>query len=123
MIKSFRDLKVYQKAYQMSLELHEKSLTFPAFEKYELGSQIRRATKSIAMNIAEGYARNASIEDFRRFLIMAIGSCDEVQVQLDYCRDLEYITQDEYEYFRGQYEEVGKMLSSMIKTWRKYSSV
>jgi len=43
-------------------------------EKYELGSQIRRASKSVAMNIAEGYARNSSLQDFKRFLIMALGS-------------------------------------------------
>ena len=56
MIESFRDLKVYQKAYTSSLKIHEISLTLPDFEKYELGSQMRRASKSIAMNIAEGYA-------------------------------------------------------------------
>ena len=119
MIKSFRDLTVYQKAYDISIKLHEKSLTFPSLEKYELGSQLRRATKSIAMNIAEGYARNVSLADFRRFLTMAIGSCDEVQVQLDYCRDLKYISDEEHRYFRDQYEQVGKMLSSMIKNWVK----
>ena len=74
MIESFRDLEVYQKAYTISLRIHEISLKLPDFEKHELGSQIRRASKSIAMNIAEGYARNVSTKDVKRFFTMALGS-------------------------------------------------
>jgi len=119
MIKDFRDLIVYKKAYEISLEIHKMSLKIPQFEKDELGSQIRRASKSIAMNIAEGFGRNDSLADFKRFMVMAQGSCDEVRVQLDYCRDLGYITKAEHDAYEKTYVEVGKMLTKMIKTWQK----
>ena len=118
MIESFRDLKVYQKAYTVSLEVHEMSLKLPDLEKHELGSQIRRASKSIAMNIAEGYARNCSLQDFKRFLIMALGSCEEVRVQIDYLKDLKYITDNMHTKLETEYSEIGKMLVTMINKWK-----
>ncbi len=120
-IKSYRDLIVYEKSYKASLEVHKVSLTFPSFEKSELGSQIRRATKSIPMNIAEGYGRNDSIEDFKRFLTMALGSCEEIKVQLDYCRDLGYIKLEQYQELIETYAEISKMIVSMKKNWKKSS--
>jgi four helix bundle protein len=115
MLSNFRDLKVYQKAYQVSLGIHEMSLKFPQFEKVELGNQIRRASKSIAMNIAEGFGRRGSVADFKRFLVMALGSCDEIRVQLDYCRDLSYITENQYEEYSKAYDEIGRMLKACSK--------
>ena len=118
MIKGFKDLEVYQKAYSNSLEIHRLSLTFPKFELTELGSQIRRATKSIALNIAEGFGKNSSIEEFKRFLRMSRGSCDEVRVQLDYCKDLGYISEEQYSMLANEYESIGKMLTNMLKNWQ-----
>ena len=118
MIENFRDLKVYQKAYASSLKVHEISLKLPDFEKHELGSQIRRASKSIAMNIAEGYARNVSTKDIRRFFTMALGSCEEVRVQIDYLRDFKYITKEEHAELEQEYTEIGKMLVVMINKWK-----
>ena len=118
MIRSYRDLQVYKKAYAISLKMHEISLKLPDFEKYELSSQIRRASKSIPMNIAEGYARNASTKDVKRFFTMALGSCEEVRVQIDYLRDLKYITEEEKKELEREYTEIGKMLVVMIKKWK-----
>ena len=109
----FKQLDVYNKAYALSLEMHKLSLTFPQIEQYELASQLRRATKSIPMNIAEGYAKRSSKAEFRRFLLMALGSNDEVRVQLEYSKDLGYINANEYSYFVEKYEEVSKMLYSL----------
>ena len=116
---TFRELKVYQRAYKNSLEIHKISLKFPAFEQRELGSQIRRASKSIVMNVAEGYGRSSSLADFKRFVVIAIGSNDEVRVQLDYCRDLGYITAEQYEHYENEYVIIGKMLTKMLQNWRK----
>ena len=123
MINSFRDLQVYQKAYEVSLEIHKLTLKLPQYERDELGSQIRRASKSAAMNIAEGFGRNDSLADFKRFMIMAVGSCDEVRVQLDYCKDLGYINEDQHKAYEETYVVIGKMLTKMIKTWTKQSSI
>ena len=119
MIKDFKDLKSYQKAYENSLAIHKVSLSFPKFEQVELGGQMRRATKSIPLNIAEGFGRNAnSTADFKRFIVMAKGSCDEVRVQLDYCKDLGYLTAEEYSHYEREYVEVSKMLLSMLRNWQ-----
>ncbi len=91
-VVSFEDLEVFQRAYSVSLEVHCASLTFPAAEQYALADQMRRASKSICANIAEGYGRQKkSKPEFRRYLQMAIGSGDEMRVWLRYCLDLGYI--------------------------------
>ena len=119
MTTTFRGLRVYQRAYKNSLEIHRISLEFPKYEQYELANQLRRATKSIVLNIAEGYAKSKSLPEFKRFLMMALGSNDEVRVQLDYCRDLNYITQEQHEHFEAEYVVIGKMLTTMLQKWQK----
>ncbi len=116
MSEGFRSLKVYQRAYKASLELHRLTMTFPRFEIYELGSQMRRASKSIAMNIAEGYGKRKSAAEFKRFILMALASCDEVRVQLDYCKDLAYVTQERFSDYSSEYVEIGKMLTGLYKS-------
>ena len=118
MIKSYEDLGVYQRSYNASLEIHRLSLSFPQFEQFELGSQIRRATKSIPLNIAEGYGKKASTAEFKRFLTMALGSSDEVRVQLKYCRDLGYLNSERYSECDSEYAEIGKMLFALLKSWQ-----
>ena len=117
MIRSYEDLEVYQMSYRYSLEIHRLSLTFPKFEQFELGSQLRRATKSIPLNIAEGYGKKASAAEFKRFLTMALGSSDEVRVQLRYCKDLGYISDEQYSECDGRYSEIGKMLMKLLNNW------
>ena len=92
---TFEDLDVFRRAYQVSLYLHRASLQFPKVEQFAgLADQMRRASKSICANIAEGYGkRRRSSAEFKRYLLMAIGFADEMQVWLRYCSDLEYIDQ------------------------------
>ena len=120
MIESYKDLKVFERSYENALEMHRISMTFPQQEQYELGSQIRRATKSIALNIAEGYGKRSSEAEFKRFLVIAIGSCDEVKVQLAFCKDLGYISEEQYGEKEKEYVEIGKMLTKLVQNWKKY---
>ena len=91
-VVSFEDLEVFQRAYRMSLEIHRQSLMLPQLEQRVLGDQLRRASKSICANVAEGYGRQKrSKVEFRRFLQMAIGSSDEMRVWARYALDLGYI--------------------------------
>jgi four helix bundle protein len=99
-IGNYRDLRIYQQSYQAALEVHRLTLRFPAFERGELGSQLRRASKSIPINIAEGYGRKRSAVDFKRFLGIALGSCDEVSVLLDFSRDLKYLPNEAHAGFK-----------------------
>ena len=118
MIRSYVDLEVYQKAYKYSLEIHRRSLEFPKSEQYELASQIRRSTKSISANIAEGHGRKTSAIEFKRFLAMAKGSASETRVHLQYCKDLGYLSESEYQDFDEKYIEITKMLSKLIQVWK-----
>ena len=114
---SFETLSVFQKAYDLSLTIHKRSLDFPKLEQSELASQVRRSSKSICANIGEGLGKQMSRKDVVRFLRMAIGSCDETRIWLKYARDLGYISTEEHEMFREGYIEVGKMLTGLIKYW------
>ena len=88
-VSSFEDLNVFQRAYQLSLDVHRCSLDFPKIEQAALADQARRASKSICANIAEGFGRQRrSKAEYKRFLLMAIGSADEMQVWIKYCLDL-----------------------------------
>jgi four helix bundle protein len=94
-VSSVEDLDVFRRAYAISLDLHHASLKFPKIEQFGgLADQVRRASKSICANLAEGFGkqRRSNLE-FKRYLLMAIGSADEMQVWLRYCADLEYVDQ------------------------------
>ena len=117
-ISSYRDLKAYQRSYQLALEIHKRTKEFPVQERRELGSQLRRAASSVPINIAEGYGRKPSAEDFKRFLVIAMGSCNEVSVILDFALDLGYLAKKEHVRWQGQCGEVGKMLNKLIQVWR-----
>ena len=77
---SFETLNVFRKAYDLSLVVHKRSLTFPRIEQQELASQMRRSSKSICANLGEGMGKQTSARDVIRFLRMSIGSCDETRV-------------------------------------------
>jgi four helix bundle protein len=113
-VERSEDLGVFRRAYAISLEVHRASLEFPRIEQFALADQIRRASKSICANLAEGFGRQQySKPEFRRFLIMAIGSADEMQVWVLYCRDLGYIGVAVAERWRGEYREIARMLSGL----------
>ena len=110
-ISKAEDLDVYQRAYTLSLDVHKTSLTFPKIEQYALADQLRRSSKSICANLSEGYARQAqSSIEFKRFIIIAIGSCNESITWCHYSKDLEYITKEQYDNWTSEYNIVMKML-------------
>ncbi len=112
--RSFEDLEVFQRAYRLALEVHKTSLKFPAVEQRVLGDQVRRASKSICGNIAEGFGkqRNSKVE-FRRFLRIAIGSADEMRVWARFCLDLGYIDDVCGKRWRDEYQTIARMLQTL----------
>ena len=119
-VESFEDLEVFQRAYRISLEVHRKSLEFPAIEQRALGDQVRRASKSICANVAEGFAKQgSSAAEFKRYLLMATGSSDEMRVWARYCRDLGYIDEPTWQRWRDEYHEIAKMLQGLSRSWLK----
>lgn len=112
-ISTFEDLDVWKKAFAVSISIHKASLGFPKIEQYALADQIRRASKSICANIAEGFAKQkVSKAEFKRFLIMALGSSNEMLVWLRYCRELGYISSQDYHDWHVEYSSVCKMINS-----------
>jgi four helix bundle protein len=116
-VRRFEDLDVFRRAYALSLEVHRVSLGFPRIEQFALADQVRRASKSICANLAEGFGKQRqSRSEFRRFVMMAIGSADEMQVWTLYCRDLGYIDKDVAERWQGEYREIARMLQGLSRT-------
>ena len=106
----YKGLDVYKRSYKLAKDIHQLTQSFPSFERYELGSQVRRAAVSIALNIAEGYGRKDSVREFQHFLRMALGSCNEVRVLIEMCRDLGYVEEEKYHGLDEQFEIVGRQL-------------
>jgi four helix bundle protein len=117
-IHGYHKLEVFQAAYELSLELHRITRErLPHHEQTELGSQIRRASKSMALNIAEGYGKmNLSKKEFIKYLFIAMGSADEVAVELEFCRDLGYISKEEYEILADRVDKIGRQLRRLIES-------
>ena len=117
------DLEVFRRAYRISLDLHRASLQFPKVEQFGgLADQMRRASKSICGNIAEGFGKQRQSNfEFKRYLLMAIGSADEMQVWLKYCADLEYLDQEVCAQWRDEYRQIARMLQGLHTKWRARS--
>jgi len=96
------------------LKIYEITKKFPKDEQFSLRAQLRRSAYSIPSNIIEGAARR-SHKEFVYFLDIARASCEEIKYQLFLCKDLGYITNQDYESLNSQYEKVGMMLSKLIK--------
>jgi four helix bundle protein len=115
--RRFEELEVFQRAYKVSLDIHRFTLTMPQVEQRILADQLRRASKSICANLAEGFGKQGlSKTEFRRFVLMSIGSADEMRVWLRYCLDLEYLDPQKWEYWREEYEQIAKMLQGLSKS-------
>lgn len=119
-LRGHRDLKVYQLAYKLAMEVFRKSRTFPQEEKYSLTSQIRRSSRSVAANIAEGFRKRQYPNMFASKLADSDAEATETLVWLDFARDCGYMARKEHESLTAAYEEVGKMLSSMIRNPEKF---
>jgi four helix bundle protein len=113
-VETFEDLEVFRRAYAVSLEMHKATLEFPKIEMFVLADQIRRASKSIPGNIAEGFGkqRNSKAE-YGRYLMMAIGSADEMQVWLKYASDLNYVDREKCAAWRSEYRQIARMLQGL----------
>ncbi len=117
-IRDYRDLRVYQRSFDLSLRIHKLTQTFPEFERYELGKQMRRAAVSIPANIAEGYGKKDSTKDFKRFLKMSLGSCNEMLVYLDMIKCLGYVEESLYGDLFESYDILGKQTYNLIRRWK-----
>jgi len=119
--QGFRDLKVYQMAFELAMEIFQESKKFPVEEKYSLTDQIRRASRSVAANIGEGYRKKQYPKMFVSKMADADGEATETQVWLDFAHRCGYLSSLRQIELREGYEEVGRMLGGMIAHPERFS--
>lgn len=116
-IRTYRDLEVFKESYSAALDVSRLVRRFPVYEQAELAKQLRRAARSIPANIVEGWAKRLSAPEFKRYLQVAIGSCDEAKMWLEMGRDEGYIAAEDFKVQRDRYNRIGAMLASLWKNW------
>src|SRR5215831_2652065 len=113
-MKSFRDLKVWEKSHELTLAAYEATANFPKQELFGLVTQIRRCASSIPANITKGYGRRGNGE-FHRFLQIAMGSASELKYHLLLSHNLKFLDGQTYISLNGRVEEVKRMLASLVR--------
>ena len=113
-MSSYRDLKVWQHAVKLAVECAKIAKRFPAEEQGVLADQLRRAAHSVPLNIAEGAARKG-VREFRRFLDTARGSLLEVQTALQIARELQYLTEEDFNRLDAVATETAKTLWGLLR--------
>ena len=113
-MRNFRELKVWQKSHQLTLEVYKATAKFPREELYGLTSQLRRSSSSVSANIAEGCGRNGDAE-LARFLQIAMGSASELEYHLLLTHDLNLVSNGEHQQLANATTEVKRMLASFIQ--------
>ena len=113
-IRNFRDLNIWKNALELVKGIYKTSKTFPKEELYGLTSQIRRAAVSIPSNVAEGFNRFHN-KEYKQFLFIALGSCAELETQLEIAKELQYITLDTVNELLEKIDHISRMLRNLIK--------
>ena len=114
-MKDFRSLKVWEKAHNLTLRTYEATASFPKDELFGLTHQMRKASSSIAANIAEGCGRRSDAE-LSRFAGIAFGSANELEYFFLLSADLKYIEEDLYRDLQDQIENIKRMLAGLIRS-------
>ncbi|MFH0772410.1 MAG: four helix bundle protein [Candidatus Omnitrophota bacterium] len=121
-IKTIKDLNVYKLAYRLAMEIFEITKKFPKEETYSLTDQIRRSSRSVAINIREGFAKRKYEQVFIRQLNDAFGSSEETRGWLDFSLDCKYISKEEHEKLDKPYDELNAMLYTLMGKWKTYEA-
>lgn len=115
---NWRDLKVWQKAHNLVLDVYKLTACLPGEERYGIISQLKRSVISIAANIVEGQLRNTT-KEYLSFLYNARGSLEETRYHLLLSKDLEFIDKNSFEILESEREEISKMLNNLIQSLKK----
>ncbi|MEO2050228.1 MAG: four helix bundle protein [Allomuricauda sp.] len=118
----FKTLKAYQKGFQLAMAVFEVTKTFPKEERFALIDQIRRSSRSVCSNLAEGYRKRLYIKHFTAKLSDADMENTETQVWLDFALSCEYISKDVHDQLCEQSLEIGKLLGYMIQHPKKFNN-
>jgi len=114
-LRNYRDLEVWDKAHKLTLQLYQRSRSFPKEEFYGLTSQLRRSAMSMGANLAEGCGRQTTPE-LARFVRIAMGSASELDYHLLLAHDFGYLQSDEHKGLSHELTRIRKMLASLLTT-------
>jgi four helix bundle protein len=117
-LRSHDDLEAYQSSMQLLVRVHKLCRSLPPEEKFELGSQMRRASKSIPANISEGFSKRATANEFKRYMRTAMGSANEMETHLKIAGSLGYLAGQELDGLVDGYNHIGRQLNRLITNWR-----
>ena len=112
-IRHFRDLDVYQRAFTVAMEIYELTEGFPSDEKYSMVDQIRRSSRSVSANLAEGWRKRRYSAVFRNKITDAMQEASETQCWLEFAYSCQYMGSEEFRRIDSEYEQIIGMLSSM----------
>ena len=115
-MKNYADLDVFQRSKKLYPLVYAQVRTWRDIDQRELGSQIVRAANSIHANIAEGFGKSPA--EFKRYLAMSLGSCDELLSHLSDAQAVGLLSQEEMQTFADEYIIVGKQLNKLRQAWR-----
>jgi len=118
--RGYKDLKVYQLAYKLAMEIFEITKSFPKEERYSLTDQIRRSSRSVPGNIAEAWKKRIYPKMFVSKIIDAAGEAGETEVWLDIAKDAEYLSIGKHKELLEGYDEVNRMLYGMFEKPEKF---
>jgi four helix bundle protein len=121
MLQGYKGLKVYQLAYQLAMQVFQESMKFPPSERYSLTDQIRRCSRSVACNIAEGYRKRQYSKMFVSKMADADSEATETLVWLDFALDCGFLSPDAHHELTMKRLEIGRMLGSMIAHPEKFA--
>ena len=113
-IKSFKDLRIWQKGIEIVSDIYILTKKFPKEELFSLTSQLRRSAISIPSNIAEGFKRFHN-KEYKQFLFITLGSCAELETQIIIAKELKYINKNEEEKLVEKLDHICRMTSSLIR--------
>ncbi len=119
-IRHFRELEVYQRAFKVAMRIFEMTKDFPQEERYSLVDQIRRSSRSVCSNLAEGWRKRKYEAVFRNKLTDAMQEASETQSWLEFCLACDYINELLFKEIDMEYEEIFLMLNSMEKNAEKF---
>jgi four helix bundle protein len=113
-MSSYKDLEIFQLAFDLAIKIHKASLKLPEFELYEQGSQIRRSSKSVKDNIVEGFGRRKYKAEYIKFLTYSIASCDETMNHILTIKTL-YPKIEDFLEFEDHYDKLGRKINNYIQ--------
>ena len=117
-ITKFTDLAVYEISEDVAMEIFEITKSFPKEEKYSLTDQIRRSSRSVAANIAEGWGKRNYENLFKRHLIDATGSLEETKSWLRFSKNCNYISEDQFDSLWTSLDQLGGKLFNLHRNWK-----